>query len=267
MKKIELLVFGAFLIFGTFALVSSATIPWNFDKNQTCQIFNYSGQVCDSFWCSQVLNGTWTTDQLCLFNATIVVNQTTQTNQTNQTGDSFNASLYISRSDFFNLTGYTPEELQNQTLKQQLISQKLSLLGTVDNLSNQVNTINWTPIQPQPQGMDGWMLMVIILAILAVGVYFGNMAWQSRHKEETSKGFKREFDNYGDQGNYIPKRPIPQRPRREVTPAKPKYERENIGNFQGEGDPQIEELEDDFTDQQGNTGKPSSHSNFGESLE
>lgn len=186
------IILSFFLLF--LCLVSVSAIELNLNKTQSCELFNYTGTTCDSFWCVSGLKGNWTIDEICLINQT-VENLTNITNQTNQTLV-YNESLiyeiaYNASRDYAN-----NNSLVNASL---LILVKNGILDTQDNKTEELvrsYVASNTPVR-EPLAPGVIIGIVLILGAVIIAVAYFN----SKNKP------KSPWDDFNDTPEYNHKKP------------------------------------------------------------
>lgn len=175
---------GALFIF-LIGITSAINLPLN--KTQTCSlpIVNLTGAACDSYWCFNGLNGTWTTDGICVINGSSL-NQTqtnetnsTVTNSTNETIGNFTSAQFKEavRNEscivIENVTGFSCNETQNQTVKKYVDNQTITLRNNIlDGEENrtraQIQLLAPTYLNSadsQGANFSGWMIVVTVALI------------------------------------------------------------------------------------------------------
>jgi uncharacterized protein YneF (UPF0154 family) len=194
----------AFLVMGIligifFGMKVLSAIELNLNKTQTCQLLNYSGDACNSFWCVSGLKGNWTADEICVINGTYV----NVTNITNQTAI-FNETEVrrISRNE--TLLVVDEKKLINET---QLITTKNAILDVRDNdtenvvrrVVSELNLDGKSSREPIPT------FVIIVIVIVLGGVILGVSYFNSKKKEKSEAEIYEEQPSYSPKGPYKPK--------------------------------------------------------------
>lgn len=189
MKKI---MFGSlvFLLIVFFVSTTSA-VELNLDKTTICALLNYTGYQCDGFWCTNQLHGNFTTDNLCLINAT-------ETNQTNTT--TVNSTINLTQVQV--LLGF--DNSSNMTVKQYIDNQTLTLRNSIlDSDENRTRMIlaqeyasgNYSQVYQQdsaPWPWYSWVLITVLVCGLVAFLTYNKTHTPPRQLQvkELSKGFE-----------------------------------------------------------------------------
>lgn len=203
-KKIEItgwliILVGAFLCLAILSLPSVSAIELNLTKNESCNLFNYTGTQCDSFWCTSGLNGNWTIDGICLINIT----QPTE-NTTNMTNISyFNETLV--REIALNITN---EILANSSFinASTMIAIKNAILEAQENRTEELVKSYINDNEPQALPTPPWVWFVLIFGMCSLWVAVYWIKSKSTKKEDSEYDFHRkpvEKDIYRPKQGYI----------------------------------------------------------------
>lgn len=199
---------------------------WPLNKSQTCEMFNYTGIICDSYWCNNFISNN---SQNCTYDITLsicscmqvinITNTTIITNTTNSssvncsnTNITFNdwniycnktincSDTNISIADFnlkcqnnTNLTYLndsryvTVEDFNNWSFQF-----RNSVSDNIQNLSYLVNQGSSDPIQVNQ--IDWTMVTVIVIAVCILIGFLSYTGLKRKPKAEVSQ-FRRAFDN------------------------------------------------------------------------
>jgi hypothetical protein len=184
---IVLLVASAVIVFGNFI----SAIELDLNKNQSCQLFNYTGEQCDSFWCISGMKGNWTNDSICLINITTTINETNQTNITY-----FNETLM--REIAYN---ETLKILENSSFinASTLILVKNAILEGEENRTEMMVRSYMDDFTPNKEPFP--TTVIIIIVVLLVGGMIGVSFFNSKKKE------KSPWEEFEDQPAYDPRKP------------------------------------------------------------
>ncbi|MFA5652467.1 MAG: hypothetical protein WC933_03830 [Candidatus Paceibacterota bacterium] len=188
------LILAALILGGVFLpkLIHAAP-EWPLNKSQTCSMFNFTEDVCDSYWCKSFIGGNWTNDSICL----VIINSTNITiipavncsdtnisvavynsncinkiNSTNQTSLDSNNSIYVTKEDLKNTTMIIRDMIayskENQTY---------------------YNSNDYTTETVQPN----WTIIAFIVLVVCVCICF--LAWTGINKKTlVANQFKKKFD-------------------------------------------------------------------------
>jgi len=170
--------FILFLLLGNLSFVSSGSFFESLGKTQACSMLNISSNVCDSFWCEEVIRCDYnTTKEACI--CTIIINNTIIQNVTNYTiseAEYYNKTQVDALMEGFNLTikdaivkaggmvgNQTVEEYLKNTKKEIIESTDSKIRDTINLGSGSSNSSN---------GVEPIWIFAIIILVAVFGYFF-----------------------------------------------------------------------------------------------
>jgi hypothetical protein len=188
------LILAALIVGGMFMPKLIHAAPnWPLNKVQTCNMFNFSGEVCDNYWCNSFIGGNWTNDSICL----VVINSTNITiiNAVNCSDTNISVAVYNANcikvinstnetlSDSNNSIYVTKEDLKNTTM---IIRDMIAYSKENQSYYNNNDYIAET-VQPN------WTVIAFIVVVICLCICF--LAWTGINKKTLVAGqLKKKFD-------------------------------------------------------------------------
>jgi H+/Cl- antiporter ClcA len=224
----------AFLVIGIligifFGMKVLSAIELDLNKTQACNLLNYSGTQCNSFWCVSGLKGNWTADEICVLG----YNSTNQTNQTNTTYLNEGLVRNISRNETLKIVD--EKKLVNEST---LITTKNSILDGEENrtgnfIENKIDELLGDYDSRIKQPIEPWVIIVVflILGIVVVAI----MYFKSKNNPKEDEG------NYDLTPRYTPRGPYKSSPQDVSYYGPPSVEQ--VKEFERTGKPPVAEKE------------------------
>lgn len=187
-KKLTIIFLTVISIVFIFSFVSSA--QWPLGKQTTCNLFNMSGEQCDSYWCTQVIECNYNISlSACICNKienyTVVVNNTVLINNT----------LNASDLNITYVNNYSKSEIIDQVINNTKNYTDLQVRNLRDSLLDRIDNKTFVSVNgEQSQGSDWpWYTIPITVMILVIGLGYLAFTQQQKSKFSPPNQYRRNF--------------------------------------------------------------------------